>query len=224
MDYLKAIERPSVIILLNGKELRVGRAVLGLHFRLSVIQDQWREAKEGRDYKRMVALTFEYIASATGLDIEWEEVRLLEVMAAFIALQALNRPMDDLPFMQMRAREGEYGYDYENRALANWVARLAGHYSWTADYVLNELMPEEAACYMQEAIIQDYEDKEFLYRLSEVAYKVEGTGKSARAKYVPFPKPSWMDRKIPKIMVPKTWMPQGNVIEAGDIGGPTGNA
>ena len=222
MDYLQAIERPSVSILLCGQELKVRRANLGLHYRLSVILDQWQEARRSGDYKNSVALTLNYIALATDRDIECAS--LSEIMVSFFTLRNLNTPQDDLPFMRMklRGRKLERNYDYEHRALADWVSRLSEHYGWTAHYVLNKLTPEETICHMQEALIHEYEEKEFLYRLSEVAYKIEGKGKSAKAKFVPFPKPGWMVEKPPAIQVPKkvwkAWVPQGNIIEAGDIG------
>jgi len=219
MDYLEATERRSTTILLHRKKLRVKRANLGLHYRLSIVLDRWQEARNSRDYENIVALTFAYIALATDQDIEYvEQASLTEIMLAFVSLTALNLAQDDLPFMRMKGRKEEYEYEYGHRALADWVARLSRHYHWTSDYILNKLTPEEAICYMQEAILHDHEYKEFFYRLSDIAYKIVGKGKNARAKYVPFPKPSWMAKKLPKIMVPKTWVPQGNVIQAGDIG------
>jgi len=225
MDFLEAITKRSTSILLNGQEHEVRRATLGLHYRLSMLSDQWQEARRKHDYTQAVGLTFSYVALATDLDIETiKQASPSEILIGFIILLALNRAGDALPFMLVEQSKTEYNYDYENRGLANWVSRLAAHYGWTSAYVLNELTPEEAACYLQEAIIQDYESKEFLYNLSDKSYKIIGKGESARAQHVPFWKPSWMGKKLPKIMVPRSWYPQGNVIEAGDIGRPAGNA
>lgn len=225
MDFLEAITKRSTPILLNGQRLEVRRANLGLHYRLSVLSDQWQEARRKHDYSRAVDLTFSYVALVTGLDIEAvEQAKPFEVLIGFTILVALNEAGDALPFMLVEKSKTEYKYDYKHRGLAGWVSRLSAHYGWTAEYILDELTPEEAACYLQEAIIQDYEDKEFLYNLSDASTKVVGRGRSARAQHVPFPKPSWMGKKMPKIMVPKVWYPQGNVIEAGDLGRPAGNA
>jgi len=225
MDFLEAITKRSTSILLNGQGLEVRRATLGLHYRLSVLSDQWQEARRGRDHKRSSELTLGYVALATGLDIEIvKQAKPSEVLIAFIVLTALNQTSDALPFMLVEQSKTEYNYDYENRGLANWVSRLSAHYGWTSEYVLGELTPEEAACYLQEAIIQDHEDKEFLYSLSDASVKIIGKGEHARAQRVPFPRPSWMAKKLPKIMVPRAWYPQGNVIEAGDLRRPAGNA
>lgn len=229
MDYLEALTRPSVSILLSGQELRVRRANLGLHYRLSVILDQWQEARKGRDYQQSVDLTFSYIALATGLVTEEvRQAKPAEILIGFVMLTALNKPSGDLPFMQEKQDRAEYDYDYPNRGLAYWVSRLSACYGWTSEHILEQLTPEEAACYMQEAIIRDHENKEFAYRLSEVAYPIIGSGKSARARYRPYPGPSWMAKKLPKIRMSKDfakkWLPQGVVIEAGDIGRATANA
>lgn len=220
MDYLEAITKRSTSILLSGQRLEVRRANLGLHYRLSVILDQWQEASKGKNYRMSVEKTIDYVALATGLDTDAisQQASVFEIMLGFTMLVALNRPSDVLPFMLVKRSKEEYDYDYKHRGLADWVSTLSAHYGWTSEYVLEHLSPEEATCYLQEALIQDYEDKEFMYRLSEVAYKIEGKGKSARAKYVPFPKPSWMARKIPSLRVPKAWYPQGNVIDASNFG------
>jgi hypothetical protein len=221
MDFLEAITKRSVSILLNGQELEVRRANLGLHYRLSVILDQWQEARRNHYHKRAVELTISYVALATGSDIETiSKAKPSEVLVAHAVLAALNRASDSLPFMLVERSKTEYQYDYEHRGLASWVAGLAAHYGWTAGYVLEELSPEEAACYLQEALIQDHEDKEFQYKLSEVAYKIEGKGNSARTKLIPFPKPGWMAKKMPAVRIPKTWVPQGNVIDASNFGKP----
>lgn len=225
MDFLEAISKRSVSILLNGEELEVRRANLGLHYRLSVVLDQWQEARRNHHYKQAAALTTSYIALATGLDADTvERASIPEILFSFSILVALNRAMDALPFMLVEKSKVEYKYDYQHRGLASWVSLMASHFGWTADYILNDLSPEEAACYLQEAIIQEYDDKEFAYRLSDVAYKLEGKGKNAKAKYIPFPKPSWMGKRIPKLLVPKKWYPQGNVIDASNFGRQGGNA
>jgi len=224
MDFLEAITKRSTSILLNGQGLEVRRANLGLHYRLSVILDRWQEARRKHDYKDAVSLTLSYVALATGLDIEAVQAKPSEVLINFHILAALNRVSDALPFMLVEKSKAEYDYEYQHRGLASWVSKLSARYGWTSEYILDELSPEEAACYLQEALIQDYEDKEFSYRLSEVAYKIVGKGKSARSKYVDFPKPSWMGEKVRKILIPKAWLPQGNIIEAGNIGRPAGHA
>lgn len=221
MDYLEAITKRSTSILLSGQRLEVRRANLGLHYRLSVILDQWQEANRGKNYRTSVEKTIDYVALATGLDTEAikKQASVFEIMLGFTMLVALNKPSDVLPFMLVKRSKEEYDYDYKHRGLADWVATLSAHYGWTSEYVLDNLSPEEASCYLQEALIQDYEDKEFAYRLSfDVAYKLEGKGKSARYRYIPFPKPSWMARKIPSFRVPKAWYPQGNVIDASNFG------
>jgi hypothetical protein len=225
MDFLEAISKRSVSILLNGEGLEVRRANLGLHYRLSVVLDQWQEARRNHHHKQASELTIGYIALATGLDTDTvRQASVSEILFAYTVLVSLNRAMDALPFMLIEKSKAEYGYEYQHRGLANWVAEIAARYGWTADYILDELSPEEAACYLQEAIIQEYDDKEFMYKLSEVAYKMEGKGKSAKSRYIPFPKPSWMAQKAPKLLIRKTWYPQGNVIDSSNFGKPTGNA
>jgi hypothetical protein len=224
MDFLEAISERSVSILLNGIELEVRRANLGLHYRLSVVLDQWQEARRGKDYRTSARKTIDYVVLATGLNADAiEQAKVSEILIAFTILVAFNKTMDTLPFMLVEKSKTEHEYEYQHRGLASWVAMIAARYGWTADYILNELSPEEAACYLQEAILQDYEDKEFMYRLSDVAYKLEGKGKSARTKYVPLSKPSWMGKKMPKVFIPKAWLPQGNVIDASNFGGEANN-
>jgi len=219
MDYLEATLPRFASVLLNGHELRVVRAPLGLHYRLSEIMDRWQDARNASDQVKAAELTFSYVALATGLeDKEVRQASLIEVLASFLLLVNLNRASGVLPFMSTDHPKEEHDYDYKNRGLANWVTILAGQYGWTPQYILEELSPEEAMCYLQEALLQKHGDREFLYRLSEMAYTIEGKGKNARSRYVPFPKEPWMAKKMPKILVPKTWLPQGQVIDASNLG------
>ena len=85
---------------------------MGLHYRLSVILDRWQEARRKHNYKDAVNLTLDYIALATGLDIEAVgQAKPSEVLISFHILAALNRASDALPFMLVEQSKTDHlGY------------------------------------------------------------------------------------------------------------------
>jgi len=123
----------------------------------------------------------------------------------------------NLPIFSEPQEKKEKVYDYNGRFISTWVTRLARMYGWSSEHILN-LFPEEAACYIQEAEIQEFNEKEFVYRLSEMAYTYDKGTK--RSRYVPLKRPGWMlaerEEEIEKIKIPIGAIPQGVVINLED--------
>lgn len=102
-------------------------------------------------------------------------------------------------------------YDYKDRSWALWVHKLASRYGWTREQVF-DLWPEEAACYMQEIMVSEFQEYEEIRVLSEVSYKYDKLTKTS--KYIDLPKPSWMLSKsdnLPIYRIRKTILPVGDI-------------
>lgn len=105
------------------------------------------------------------------------------------------------------------GLEYEGSNIARVVSTLSSRYHWSADYILNTLTAYEVAIWMQEALIEEDDEKGWQYLLAEVGFKKEGD------KYVkqPLPKPFWRTgkpiRKSPVRRVPSKMRPTGYVID-----------
>jgi len=217
VDFYEAIKPRSTEITLAGEPRIVERARLGRFFRLGELYRKYQEALSKRS-TRSIEYLLDYLALSSNISREeWEDCSSLEFADGFLRLVELNNVRMDLPIFSESQERKEKVYEYNGRFVATWVTRLARIYGWTAKYILN-LFPEEAACYIQEAELQEFAEREFLYRLSDVAYAYDkGTKKS---RYIPLKRPGWMlekkEEKEKDIKIPKRYIPQGIVIDLGE--------
>ena len=215
MDFHEATKPRSTEITIAGEPRSIERARLGRFFRLGEAYRKYQEALAERN-SHSVSYLLDYLATASDTPRGmWEDASPLELADAFLRLVELNRIQLDLPLFSGVPERDEKIYDYSGRFVATWVTRLARMYGWTADYILGNLFPEEAACYLQEAEIQEFNEREFRYSLSELAYTYDKGTK--RSRYVPLKRPGWMvakkEKEDEKVSIPKRFIPQGVVID-----------
>lgn len=218
MDFYEAIKPRSTEITLAGEPRIVERARLGRFFRLGELYRKYQRALSKRS-ARSIEYLLDYLALSSNISRgEWENCSPLEFADGFLRLVELNNIRMDLPIFSETQERTEKAYEYSGRFIATWISRLARMYGWSPEQILN-LFPEEAACYIQEAEIQDFNEKEFIYRLSDMAYTYDKGTK--RSRYIPLKKPGWMvapkekvDAEVVKI--PKKFIPQGVVIDLGE--------
>ena len=158
-------------VLLGNENRIVRRARLGLHYRLQATED-------------VVA----YISLASG--VPEDDVRLGEIAPAFGAIARMNSRVG-LSILEVARSPGKpkAAYDYPGRGLATIVHDLAHAYGWTADYILDQLTPEEAWCYLQEIHLEEHEQRVWAYNLSDL-------GRDKHGKQKPLRDPPWMSMRI----------------------------
>lgn len=214
VDYIQALELKgtSVGVTLGGRLFSVSRARLGEYYALlAILSDFTRKAGAPAAMRR-------YVERATGVvlaDLD-PEASLDELVAAFDAITILNTFCGTLAMLLAMAprRSRPAAEDYPNRTLASIVTRLAHAYGWSVDHIL-ELGPEEAICYLQEAVVIEHEEREFRWNVAGPTDK--------RGKAIKFPPLRW-----PRVTdkrkaaghgrpVPAWMMPQGVIIRPEDL-------
>lgn len=212
--YLDAINpvQGCYAVLSRGKRW-IDRARLGLHLRLSRLLEEFETATDAPDLARLVR---SYLA-ACGIK---DDGPGLPQIAAFCQLVELNNWQWRLAFMaRSEAADTKPAYDYPHRVWAWWVHKIATRYGWGREQIF-ELWPEEAAAYLQEIFVAEFEEEEARRALSDVSYEYNKVTKKSR--FVPLPRPAWMvseekeEVKTQKIL--KSMLPQGNVIDLGGFG------
>lgn len=153
---------------------------------------------------------FEFASfNAVGLEQE-------SLLIAYGQLVALNQLKCLLPFQAWQGPPpGEpKPYDYEARYIAWLVHKLASRYGWTRDYIFS-LWPEEVFAYVQEILIDEYEELDRQRSLSELGYHYDKT--TGKATFRPMPRPGWMvGEQKPKIYrVRRDMLPVGVVVKLG---------
>ncbi len=170
VDYLEALrlKRAAAEFTLGGRSFTAQRARLYLHYQLrSLLQEA--AGLPPAD------LTSRYVALAAGITVEDVDLgEPSELLTAFMLLADFNRFRGTLPVLWPTGAPGGGGReDYPNRALASMVTRLSHAYGWEVDHIL-DLGPEEAACYLQEAVIIDHQAREFDWRIGGGAVGEKG--------------------------------------------------
>ena len=222
MDFYEAIKPRSTEITLAGEPRIIERARLGRFFRLGELYRKYQGALVKRSPLAIGHLLDYLVVSSSIPRKEWENCSPLEFADAFLRLIELNNIKIDLPIFSGSQKREEKIYEYTGRFIATWIARLARMYGWTSEYILENLFPEEAACYLQESRIQEFNEQEFIYGLSEVAYRYDKITKTSR--YIPLKKPGWMlapKEKVDEeaIKIPRKYIPQGVVVDVEKVYG-----
>ena len=203
LDFLDAVaaKERTAEVRLGGETIIVPRARLGLHLRLLVLLED--ASPEG---------AYDYVALASGREPEVEELE-----PAYAVLKELNQPISLAPILRLSAKGPPLppALRYRGRGIAAIVNELAGAYGWTADYILAELGPEEAWCYLQEVQITRHDERRFLYGLSSV-------GRDKRGRQQGFPGLPWLKisaapqdarrRRRAAPPIPAQFMPTGTII------------
>ena len=182
MDFIQALERPVIIVILNGVGYQVRKSSLYQFFRQ---QEILREKTEDRIIKYVAFSIFD---SAVNEQLEVAQSWFyVDVVDAFEAIFRLNTPM--MLHIDTMKDTSNISYNYTNKALAAIVTRLASAFHWDRDFILHEITYDEAKCYLQQLVEADHQDREFAYSLSEVGFDKRGK----KQKFPPLP----FDRRLP---------------------------
>jgi len=172
LDFLSALalKEATVTVTLGGVERTIQRARLGLHYRLAELD------------------ALSYVSLASG--VPEDDISLEEWAPAFGAIARLNsRAGLSVLELVSSPEKAKPAFDYRGRGLATIVHDLAHAYGWTAAYILEELSPEEAWCYLQEIHLERHEERVWAYNLSDL-------GRDKHGKQKPLRDPPWMSTRI----------------------------
>lgn len=207
---LRSVEpEPQATVVLGGREYPCTRARLGTFVLLQEAKAELERAGRAWDTGAVADALFHYLQTAIGLERGMFEVLTwTEALTAYGALDTLNILPERQQFSVLR-----YGgdgrppaWDFAGRDIIVWIDLFARSYHWTKDEVVN-LYPEEAIALLQEIMAHDFYERRFNHSLSEIAYRVDRSGK---ATYVPLAPPYWMAaRDQPVFKVEKALVPLG---------------
>jgi len=216
--YLDAISpEQGIHVTLGGREQWVARARFGVHMHLGQLDERIDKALSDSDFVLATAQIRQYLdevgvvtGNATGV----------ELLSAFLALRQVNLFQWLVPMLASSGGDEEKPapYDYGGRTSAWWVHRLASRYGWSRSEIF-DLWPEEAACYLQEITVSEYDEADARRALSQMTYNYnKATGK---VTWHPLPRPAWMTGKgeRKKRRVRRDVLPMGDVVDLSKLGG-----
>lgn len=143
------------------------------------------------------------------------------IMKAFLTVVYLTRCQIQLPIlMSEKKKEKEEPWDYDNRDLHLYFHILSKEYGWTMEYISN-LKVEDALAKIQEILISEQLEKEFLWMMSDKSSYWDERSKTAKANLLP--RPDWMnkhielEKEVRKTLVPVGMMPAGQGLSVEEI-------
>lgn len=218
--FLQAIDdRQGCNIQLDGQAVYIERARLGEHLQLAALAAKFDEAQSPAQKAAHIEAYFNRL----GLDVTGAQPG--EVLYAYARLRVLNQWFDVPAWLKDRIQpETEKKrpdhapkirpapYAYKGRFWAFWIHKIASFYHWPRHEIFN-LWPEEAAYYIQEILLTEFEDRENQRALSRLSYRVDQN--TGMGQFVPTPPPPWMvDEAIPEDVKYKTSMLPVGAVEA----------
>ena len=139
-----------------------------------------------------------------------------------MAIAQVNYFPDTLAFLEPTSTKTEKkpeppAWNYPARGLNHWVHLIAKTYHWSRDEIFN-LWPDEAMCYIQEILVDEYKDKEWEWELAGFGWKTDKSGISTKN---PFPAPDWAKMastmEIPRTNLRVDMLPVGSVINISGV-------
>lgn len=184
--------------------------------RLEDIKAKAADGVEKQDVPSIASHLLLYISTAMGREVD-PSLPWYEVVGLSDALQSLNRPTVDPPLLSSASRGKEPPWDYEGRTFYIWADLLASNYSWSM-FDITYMDIDDAVCLLQEILVREQQEREFLWSTSEIAYPYNKNTK--KSEFRPLPRPDWMRPtlahvagKIKRVKLPKAMLPVGNVVD-----------
>lgn len=213
----------SIQVALSGREFTVARARLGGYLALQGAQEHVDHAVQAQDNGQIADGLFLYLSTALPeLNREaFEAAPWFDVLQAYDDVLALNRIPDSTKFSILRRVEERKGrsvpWHYIGRSAFVWLHTIARAYNWPRAEI-ETLWPEEAIAFIQEIMVDEQLEREFLYSLSEVAYSYDKATK--KSKYLPMARPLFMvmrNEPVKRTLLHRSSLPVGNVVYPDDV-------
>jgi hypothetical protein len=191
----------------------IERATLYRWLQLEEIKERIFLAAEQRDKQELVDNFFDYLSTATNND-EWQDEPWIDVYHTFIEVERLNAPTKPFPILIRSDKEDENGWTYRGRLWYYWLNRLASVYGWGVEQIKN-LDIDDAIGLLQEILLDEQRERDFLWSASEIAYKYNPQTKKSTLQKLN--RPEWMKntkkyKEPKKTNIRKDFMPLGMVM------------
>lgn len=203
----------NLILLILIRGLQWGKPpTLKRWLELETYKDKIIKATEGEHFPEYL---LHYLSVAFGgISSKWfDHANWIRIVSAFY-LSVSKSPKIELPITtptDEKSKEDDWSYD--GRTWHLYSHMLAKNYGWDLEYI-SCLPVIEALSKIQEIMVDEQLEHEFIYGLSENAYSYDK--RTNKSTFVPLPRPHWMRKKIQpikKTLIPASMMPMGMGIE-----------
>lgn len=177
---------------------------------LENLKSKFLEAVESESFTDKV---YSYLSTALGVPKKILGWQSWDKTVGFIVRVSKNNIDNSIPLLSPTPKESKPAdWDYDGRNWFYFSHLLAHAYGWDIEYIA-KLDANEALKYLQEILVDDQLEKEFYYRLSEVAYPYNKSTK--KSEFSPMKRPYWMKplapQTIKRIKIRKDLLPVGYI-------------
>lgn len=151
------------------------------------------------------------------LKADFNKLTWVETVSTFYKIHSvIQKSILPIPLLTKPGDEGKdkVNWDYPERLWYFYSHVIAQSYGWSPDQIA-QLEISDGLAYIQEIFTDEYQQNDFLWSTSEVAYSYDKATK--KSKYNKLPTPYWMrpnftTEKPKPIKIEKSLIPMGNVV------------
>lgn len=202
----------GMTIMLRAVDKFYSRPKFGRFLELEETKNKIRQAAKRKE-KQFPDLLVSYVSAAFFIPkFILDRVRWDLLFGLFGIIASHSKPTSDIPLLKPHAtKDKKDTWDYDGREHAMYVHIIARAYGWSKKTIDN-LDIDDALKLIQEIIVDEQLDREFLWSMSDRSYIYNYKTKSGKPN--PLERPYFMkeETKAPeKMLIPKSMMPMGNV-------------
>jgi len=193
------------------------RASLYKWLQIEEIKEKIFSAVEESRHDDFLNHLYWYLSIAVDMEKDWSELPWIELRDSFLEVEEINAPTKPFPILLSNKNE-ESIWGYEGRTWYFWLNLLAANYGWNVEYI-KQLDIDDAIGLLQEILLDEQKDRDFIWSTTEVAYEYNKNTKKSRLK--PLDRPDWMRKsfsivekepKEKKTKIRRDFLPVGRII------------
>jgi hypothetical protein len=160
---------------------------------------------------------YRYLSIAVDTEKAWSELPWIRIRDLFLEIEEINAPTKPFPIL-LSDEDAESVWGYEGRTWYFWLNLFSYNYGWDIEYI-KRLDIDDAIGLLQEILLAEQKDRDFMWSTSEVAYEYNKATKKSKLKLLD--RSEWMRKgfsssaKEPKkkeTRIRRDFLPVGRII------------
>lgn len=176
----------------------------------------------GNHDKEFPEYLFAYLSTALCISPRYiQQASWTQLISAFYKTVLLTACQFSLPILEpSKEKIEEDAWNYEGRTWYQYAHLLSHSFGWNFEYISN-LSVQDALSAVQEILVNDQLEKEFLWDTSERSTYWDDKTKTSKRN--PLPRPQWMNKKIDPqkelrvTQIPVNMLPTGKGISQDEL-------
>ena len=196
------------------------RASLYKWLQIEEIKENLFSAVEEKRHDDFLNHLYQYLSTAVDMEKDWSELPWIRIRDSFLEIEEINAPTKPFPILLSR-EDSEPVWGYQGRTWYFWLNLFSYNYGWDIGYI-KQLNVDDAIGLLQEILLGEQRDRDFIWSTTEVAYEYSKSTKKSKLKLLD--RPEWMRKgfsakkepKKKKTRIRRDFLPVGRIISWSD--------